>query len=490
VNEITREEWARRLLEDQLLRLDELRNANPRDAGFKLWRQTTLTVIQRIWPTDLARSERFRRIPFTTPSSKATRTHLKECYENGCVEAGDYLKGLIRELETEGLAEDARTAAGAEGAQPAAPKLDLSAVEPPAQESAIGLDFGPAPFGGEATLEEDEEAAPAPPALPFEAMDPGGQVAPRPKAAKPPPAARPSPPAAGLRAPSAPGSPFAPPPPPVQGPPPVPAAPQGTGPPAAPAPPAARSPLAVPRLDDRRALREMLGFADRQTAKPPPAEPPPAPHEPPAPREPRPATAQRPPDPSDPRSPTPPERPAPREDAAFEKRKDPPGSAKGPPREDGRDLAIQFLDASPVLGATPRPLGGPRPAASAEPSAPPAPSAPPRPEPAKSEPAAPAAGRAAKPRPPAGAEPPPPAIPSEASPAAAALTALAVEVAALGVPAKQRAETRAALLELARELDQQTATWETLREVISTVLEHPPLARRVVPLLVPYLDLE
>src|SRR5205814_436354 len=51
-------EWARKLIDDQLERLSELRNANPRDPGFKLWRQTTLTIIQRIWPGDLERCER------------------------------------------------------------------------------------------------------------------------------------------------------------------------------------------------------------------------------------------------------------------------------------------------------------------------------------------------------------------------------------------------------------------------------------------------
>src|SRR5215468_5526486 len=96
-------EWARRLLEDQILRLSELRNANPRDAGFKLWRQTTLTVIQRIWPGDLIRCERFRRIPFTTPSTKASRGAQKQHYERGCVEAGHYLRMLITEIEANGL---------------------------------------------------------------------------------------------------------------------------------------------------------------------------------------------------------------------------------------------------------------------------------------------------------------------------------------------------------------------------------------------------
>ena len=54
MKEVPLQEWAKRLLEDQIERLAELRNANPRDQSFKLWRQTTLTVIQRLCSADLA----------------------------------------------------------------------------------------------------------------------------------------------------------------------------------------------------------------------------------------------------------------------------------------------------------------------------------------------------------------------------------------------------------------------------------------------------
>ena len=44
------------MLEEQIRQLRELRNAGPRDSGFKQWRQSTLTAIQRIWPADPVRS--------------------------------------------------------------------------------------------------------------------------------------------------------------------------------------------------------------------------------------------------------------------------------------------------------------------------------------------------------------------------------------------------------------------------------------------------
>jgi hypothetical protein len=73
---------------------------------------------------------------------------------------------------------------------------------------------------------------------------------------------------------------------------------------------------------------------------------------------------------------------------------------------------------------------------------------------------------------------------------ATALSALAGEVANLGVPEGQRAATRAALLDLGRQMDGRSADWDSLRRAIAMVMEYPPLARRAVPLLVPYLDIE
>jgi hypothetical protein len=473
MSEISREEWARRLLEDQLLRLGELRNANPRDAGFKLWRQTTLTVIQRIWPTDLARSERFRRIPFTTPSSKATATHLKQTYERGCVEAASYLKSLIRELETGGLETDA-PADSAETAEPAAPKLEIS-------EQALRR----------AEIPEDSYGAPLPDLTP---------------------PATPAPPA----------QPLSKAPPPTGPAPPTPAE-------------AARPNPVLPRLDDRRALKEMLGFADlrggERLSKHPAAKRQDAPD-------------SLPPDDDELEMGQDPDEMLEEEElldegALIEDEEDQPPRQEPPMRpavrpvpEKSGDLAIQFLSRSPVLSAVPKPPAARQvpevkpvnPPAKVPPAEPPAkvvpthPTAKPAQPPVKAPIEAlanwPPAQPAAKPpaQPPAKPAAKPPAQPpaktleivgklepqqpvrspdlSDVSPATAALTALAVQIAALGVPAAQRTATRAALLELANELEQGTATWESLRGVLTTVLEHPQLARRVVPLLIPYLDLE
>jgi hypothetical protein len=79
--------------------------------------------------------------------------------------------------------------------------------------------------------------------------------------------------------------------------------------------------------------------------------------------------------------------------------------------------------------------------------------------------------------------------PTHQTPAAATLTALASEVAHLSVPEGQRAAARAQLLELARSFDEQTLTWEALRSAITFAMDYPALARRVIPMLIPYLDL-
>jgi hypothetical protein len=71
---------------------------------------------------------------------------------------------------------------------------------------------------------------------------------------------------------------------------------------------------------------------------------------------------------------------------------------------------------------------------------------------------------------------------------ATAIAALAFEVEAMGVPDGHRARARAVLLDLSRRLDAPNLPWGTLREAISFVMEFPALGRRVLPLLLPYLD--
>jgi hypothetical protein len=122
---------AREWLERQLAELGQLRNATRRDQTFKTWRQQTLTVIQRIWPGDTRRSERFRRIPFTPPSAHTNERQVREYYERGWGEAGILLRELLAEINLLGLPQvqpggytGPETDAGLEHA----PMLDLPAV--------------------------------------------------------------------------------------------------------------------------------------------------------------------------------------------------------------------------------------------------------------------------------------------------------------------------------------------------------------------------
>lgn len=94
---------AREWLERQLADLGQLRNATRRDPSFKTWRQQTLTVIQRIWPGDARRVDRFRRIPFSPPTSHSTDGQVRECYERGWGEAGVLLREFLAEINLLGL---------------------------------------------------------------------------------------------------------------------------------------------------------------------------------------------------------------------------------------------------------------------------------------------------------------------------------------------------------------------------------------------------
>ena len=49
--------------------------------------QAALTTMQRIWPGDQERSERFRRIPFSPVDPRADARTVREWYSRGCQEA-------------------------------------------------------------------------------------------------------------------------------------------------------------------------------------------------------------------------------------------------------------------------------------------------------------------------------------------------------------------------------------------------------------------
>ncbi|MBI5171107.1 MAG: hypothetical protein HZA61_16595 [Candidatus Eisenbacteria bacterium] len=93
----------RRMIEEQVEQLGTLRNANPRDPGFKLWRQNTLTVLQRVWPGDSTRSERFRRIAFTPTHARPDGQTQRDWYTRGCTEATAYLNALLEMIAREGV---------------------------------------------------------------------------------------------------------------------------------------------------------------------------------------------------------------------------------------------------------------------------------------------------------------------------------------------------------------------------------------------------
>jgi len=76
----------------------------------------------------------------------------------------------------------------------------------------------------------------------------------------------------------------------------------------------------------------------------------------------------------------------------------------------------------------------------------------------------------------------------ELSPSALAIMAMAVEIEALGVPEGDRPRVREALLDLARKLDTSALSWRQLRMTIEVVMEYPAIARRVLPMIVPFLD--
>mgnify|MGYP001581594061 CR=1 FL=1 len=382
-------ELAREQLRELISILGELRNAGPRDQRFKQWRQITTTLLQRIWPGDPIRAERFRRIPFSAPTAFADRRATREYFERGCREAASYLDGLALELGG--------------GATAASPPTD-------------GPDLGDAPAADEVEMLDLPVARPADPAAPrdepilhdepFRAEEPPAQAAPPP----PPVPSRKDPPTS---------------PPPALGR--VRTDPR----------PEAREPVMGPKPR----LKDMLGFTDEPApdharARPVPGAPPPRAPVSLVPLSPEPTRRVTPP----PVSIAPPPTPEPPLAVPVE-----PPAAVAPPAatsDERRDWAAEFVLGSPALQAKAH----------------------------------------------SALETEPPTIPAPESPAARELLALAVQVAELGVPARERAIVRAALIDLGRQMESPPINWEALRETVAFAMDHPALARRVLPLVLPYLD--
>lgn len=78
--------------------------------------------------------------------------------------------------------------------------------------------------------------------------------------------------------------------------------------------------------------------------------------------------------------------------------------------------------------------------------------------------------------------------PSFMEPDAAGVASLAREIGRLSVPEPQRASLRAHLMDLARKLESGEIEWESLRDSVTIAMDHPELARRLMPILLPWLD--
>lgn len=90
-------------LELQLKELTGIRNATARDPSFKNWRQATLTIMERIWPGDQDRCERFRRIPFSPADPRADLRVMREWYSRGCQEAARVLTTFVDDVRANGV---------------------------------------------------------------------------------------------------------------------------------------------------------------------------------------------------------------------------------------------------------------------------------------------------------------------------------------------------------------------------------------------------
>ncbi|HTR97436.1 MAG TPA: hypothetical protein VMH61_05995 [Candidatus Acidoferrales bacterium] len=523
----------RHWLEEQLEQLGNLRNANPRDPSFKLWRQNTLTVLQRIWTGETQRSERFRRIPFSPPSPRADGKAIRDWFGRGCSEAVDYLQGLIGEIDASGVpAEGAADASNAPAAGASA-EDDFPVLDLPTTGSA------PQHGGARQTTEESEElllgasASTAPVPEPDAAQPPSLIIDLRSsrlrRASNAPVVGTPAPPASS--APVARES--------AAGLPPVSSAPvaqesAASLPPASSAPVARQSAAGLPPASSAPVARESAAslppassapVARESAASLPPASAPTAPREG---EEPVRHASSR-PKPGAPR-----EHAAPRESAAPRKTARSPRPRRAPSRMKLKDmLGLHELERST---APPPADVAPVPAPRAELPAPAPADVAPVPAP-RAEPPAPAAAdvapvpapRAELPASPSIVPPPPPApaTPEEQvyddseslaratadflrnspvlglqgrpvlragdgtrfeDPDAIAVATLATDVGRLGVSEAARSTVRDALITLAGQVEAGAVRWETLRLAVALAMEHPELARRFVPILLPWLE--
>lgn len=80
---------------------------------------------------------------------------------------------------------------------------------------------------------------------------------------------------------------------------------------------------------------------------------------------------------------------------------------------------------------------------------------------------------------------PAPRVPSRA---AREVLTMAAMVDQLGVPPQRRAIVRAALIDLGRQMESPPVHWAAIRQAMAFMMDYPQIARRVIPMLMPYLD--
>jgi len=73
-------------------------------------------------------------------------------------------------------------------------------------------------------------------------------------------------------------------------------------------------------------------------------------------------------------------------------------------------------------------------------------------------------------------------------PDAIAVLSMVDELTLMGVPTTRQSETRARLLDLARRMEANDLQWSALRKAVWFAMEYPEVARRLMPLLLPWID--
>jgi hypothetical protein len=451
-------------LEEQLASLAGMRNANPRDTEFKAWRQATMTTLQRVWPDEPARVERFRRIAFRAPGVRPEPEQIREWHRLGCELAHAYLTELVQDLDEHGAPVPVARTPDAARADGGVAEDDFPVVELHDGESRVMstpsrayednvIDLGGPAGELEPAQGRAADADSAPPTLRIELPAAREAAAPAPETGPTPPTLHAAPAKAELVAPAVPVAPApadAAPGPTAAAPHPKPAVPKAT-------PPASKSIKTNKKASAVTRLKDMLDFSklEAQLAK---------------------------------------------DDAKAAQQDDAPAPAAEAPAP----------QASSVFATQPRPLKrNPKPVESLESLVPeslrqPAPAAP-EPVAATEAPAAPA---------------PDPALDADTFAAAAdefmrssvvmsltgkpvqrmsdatsfmdpdavAVAALASDVGRLGVSEGSRGSMRAMLFDLARNMDAGSLEWAMLRDAVAQAMESPELARRLLPVVLPWLD--